>query len=478
MDSIVAHPDVVAGTATPTIADLRAFRRRVYDCFTRRGDALFGLVDGLLCSPRRIPALAHVSLTPQFGRGHGAAYAALAKGRIDTETLQDVLASTRPTDWPLWFALDVTPWARPYAHTSDQRGWVHHSMRHTGGMPYVPGWQYQWLVQLNGDRDSWTAPLQAVRIPATADVSEQAVTQIRACLDRVGHTAQPPLFILDAGYDPAALTWLLWHQQPHPGPRASLLVRLRGNRVLYRDPDPRPPGKPGRTPRHGTRFTFTDPTTWGTPDAEHHTHDPHYGTVHVTAWHRLHPALTGQSAGGRYKHLPRTPIVAATIIRVQIEHPPRHNGATHTHTLWLWHTGEPTNLDTCWRAYLRRFDIEHTLKYTKTGLGWLAPTIRTPHQADRWTWLILTTLTHLRLAKPHTTGHRLPWQPHQPPSRLTPARVRSGFPHLRERLGTPAKPPKPTRPGPGRPKNTPRGPAPRHPVITKKQKVTKKARTG
>lgn len=470
MDSIVAHADAVAGAATPTIEDLRSFRERVYACFTRRGDALFGLVDGLLCSPGRIPALAHVSLSPVFGRGHGAAYAALAKGRIDTEALRDVLASARPADWPLWFALDITPWARPYAHTSAERGWVHHSMRHTNGMPFVPGWAYQWLVQLGNDRDSWTAPLQAQRIPPGTDLAEHAASQIRALLDQLGHTAQVPLFVLDAGYDPVAISWLLWQQPtttaPHP-PRAGLLVRLRGDRVFYRDPGPRPPGKPGPTARHGTRFACADPTTWGTPDAEHHTTDPHYGNVHVTAWHRLHPALYGTSAGGRYKHLPRTPIVEATIIRVQIQHPPRRNGATHTHVLWLWHTGEPTNLDTCWRAYLRRFDIEHTLKHAKTGLGWLAPTIRTPEQADRWTWLILTTLTQLRLAKPHTTGHRLPWQPPQPPDRLTPARVRSGFPHLREALGTPARSAKHTQPGPGRPKGTHRAPAPRHPVIRK-----------
>ncbi|MGC4747319.1 transposase [Micromonospora sp. DT201] len=308
-----------------------------------------------------------------------------------------------------------------------------------------------------------------MRVPPDADVATQASEQIRSCIDRLGPTDTPPLFVLDAGYDPVALSWLLW-QQDNPGPRATLLVRLRGDRVFYRDPGPRPPGKRGPTARHGAKFTLADPTTWGPPDAEHHTHDPHHGHVRVTAWHRLHPALYSQSAGGRYKHLPRTPIVEATIIRVDIENPPRRNGATNTHTLWLWHTGQPTDLDTCWRAYLRRFDIEHTFKHAKTHLGWLAPTIRHPEQADRWTWLILTALTQLRLAKPHTTGARLPWQPHQPPHRLTPSRVRSGFPHLHAIIGTPAQPRKNTHPGPGRPKGTPRGPAPRHPVIKKPQK--------
>lgn len=459
------------------IGELTQFRSGLYRCFSRRRDALFGLVEAQLCVPGRVHTLAELSLAPVFGRGHGSAYAALADGVIDTEAVQDVVNAYRPAQWPLWFALDITPWARPYAQTSPDRGWVHHSMRHTKGKPFVPGWQYQWLVQLSDTRDSWTAPLQAIRVPPAVDVAERAAAQIRACLARLGSTSQVPLFVLDAGYDPVALTWLLWQQPPLDPPRARLLVRLRGDRVFYRDPGPRRPGQRGPTPRHGTRFACADPTTWGIPDAEHHHSDPHYGHVQVTAWHRLHPALYGNSAGGRYKHLPRTPIVEATIIRVHIENPPRRNGATHSHTLWLWHVGGPIDLDTCWRAYLRRFDIEHTFKYLKTHLGWLAPTIRTPDQADRWTWLTLAALTQLRLAKPAAITRRLPWQPPQPSHRLTPARIRAGFPDLREIIGTPAKPRRNTRPGPGRPTGSTRGPAPRHPVITKKQPASKKKQT-
>jgi hypothetical protein len=40
------------------------------------------------------------------------------------------------------------------------------------------------------------------------------------------------------------------------------------------------------------------------------------------------------------------------------------------------------------------------------------------------------------------------------PERLTPARVRRGFPCVRRTAGDPASAPKPTRPGPGRPKGS------------------------
>src|SRR3954451_24171046 len=66
-----------------------------FDCFTARADALFDLVDGL-CTPITVGGVAYVSLAPGARRGHGAGYAAVAAGRIDTNMLHDVLAAARP----------------------------------------------------------------------------------------------------------------------------------------------------------------------------------------------------------------------------------------------------------------------------------------------------------------------------------------------------------------------------------------------
>ncbi len=60
--------------------------------------------------------------------------------------------------------------------------------------------------------------------------------------------------------------------------------------------------------------------------------------------------------------------------------------------MWLyvggWAGPGPPDLDVCWSAYLRRFDIEHTYRFAKNTLGWTTPSLCTPEQADRWTWLI------------------------------------------------------------------------------------------
>jgi hypothetical protein len=72
-----------------------------------------------------------------------------------------------------------------------------------------------------------------------------------------------------------------------------------------------------------------------------------------------------------------------------------------------------------------------------------------------WTWLIIAAYTQLRLARHLAVDLRRPWEQPTPPERLTPARVRRGFRHLRTKLACPAQAPKPTRPGPGRPNNQP-----------------------
>ena len=121
--------------------ELRRFRGEVYDCFTARADALFDLVDGL-CTPITVGGIAYLSLAPGARRGHGAGYAAVAAGRIDTNMLRDVLVAARPDRWQPDFAVDTTVWMRSDAECSPQRGFYYHPSRHSAGQPIVAGWCY------------------------------------------------------------------------------------------------------------------------------------------------------------------------------------------------------------------------------------------------------------------------------------------------------------------------------------------------
>jgi hypothetical protein len=112
------------------------------------------------------------------------------------------------------------------------------------------------------------------------------------------------------------------------------------------------------------------------------------------------------------------------------------------------------------------------LRFAKQALGWTVPAVRTPAQAQAWTWLVIAAFTQLRLARP-LADTRLPWDHSARP--VTPARVRRAFRALRSILGTPAGPPKPSGKSPGRPEGKRSAAAPRHRVISK---TPKKAATG
>ncbi len=191
--------------------------------------------------------------------------------------------------------------------------------------------------------------------------------------------------------------------------------------------------------------------------------DTQYGTVRVRAWPGLHPKV--QRHAGRGSRGP-APIVPGTLVLVEVSRLPRE---THDpQVLWLWwHGPEPPELGVIWRAYVRRFDLEHTFRFLKQTLGWTTPRVRQPEQADRWTWLILVAYTHLRLARTAAADRRLPWERPYPAERLTPCRVRRGVAALLLTLGTPACAPQPCGRSPGRPKGRRSGHAPRAPALKK-----------
>jgi DDE superfamily endonuclease len=438
---------------------LRSFREGLHGCLARRADALFELADTLVAGHAAGTAPPpHLSLEPAFRRGWGSAYGALASGKIAEPAVRDLLAACRPRDWPAVFAVDASSWARCDAECSPERGFYHHPSRHSNGQPIVAGWNYSWIAGLNWERNSWTAPLDVRRIHPTEDAGRITAGQVEALVGRLGADRSVPLFVFDAGYDPIALSVDL------AGVRAQVLVRIRSDRVFATDPVPPEPGRRGRPRRHGERFACADPASWPAPATALTATDPRYGRVEAQAWHGLHPRLARR---GRWAGEKQPPIVTGSVIRVAVEHLPKPT-ARALKTLWLWWSGPGTpDLDLCWRAYIHRFDIEHMLRFVKHTLGWTTPRVRLPEQADRWTWLVVAAYTQLRLARGLVADCRLPWEPPREPGRLTPTRVRRGFRQLVQILGTPASPPKRTKAGPGRPKGSRRGPAPRYPAIKK-----------
>jgi len=314
--------------------------------------------------------------------------------------------------------------------------------------------------------------LDAVRLGPDDDETAVTAAQVRDVITRLiagGHwrEADPPILVIfDAGYDVTRLSFLLADLP------AQVLGRLRSDRVMQLPTPPRQPHTMGRPRKHGGEVALADPATW--PDAQVTTSTPttRYGVAVAASWDRVHPRLTHRAAW--LDHDGPLPVIEGTLIRLHVDHLP---GDRNPKPMWLWWSGTgalPGDVDRCWQAFLRRFDLEHTFRLFKQVLGWTVPKLRHPQAADRWTWLIITAHAQLRLARTLTTDLRLPWERPAPPGRLTPARVRRGFRNIRATLSCPAGAPKPGKPGPGRPPGSKnRHPAPRHDV----GKTTKRERT-
>jgi hypothetical protein len=474
------------GGADGALGLLAGFRGELYRCLAGRGDALLGLADAVLCAPGRVTDLAHLSLVPEFGRGHGALYDGLNAGRVEVGRLRRAVAGLPLPAWPdgrIRLAADVTAWLRPDAVTSPERLFCYVRGRGKSAGQAVAGWPYSFVAALGPGASSWTVLLDAVRIGPGDDETELAAAQLREVAGRLtgaGHwkPGDPDMLIaLDAGYNAARLAWLLADLP------VLLVVRVRANRVFCRHVPPHAPGTPGRPSRHGPAVRCADPATWAGDAVAADGASARYGPLEVRAWHRVHPKLDRRCPGWQ-DHPGELPLIEGTLIRVAAAGPAP--GCPALEPMWLWSPdpqASPRQVAVLWQAYLRRFDLEHAFRFLKSVLGWDRPLLRDPAAADRWTWLIIACYAQLHLARPAAAAIRLPWHKPLPPAAMTPGRVRAGFRRLRQIAGTPASPPKPSRPGPGRPpgsKNRTR--APRQPVgkrsTARRRQAEKKKQTG
>ena len=173
---------------------LTQFRRDIYQTLGLRKDSLFELLEAALAAPG--PAtLVRLTLTPPFRRRWPSAADALTDGRLDVERCRQLIQTTlvhqAVAERPVW-ALDGTVWPRPAAATSAERTYGH---RPLPGIPQdgvVPGWEYEWLVQVPEPGSSWVLPLDVRRRGPQAGTPPQMAITLLAPTSRLSSRHAPP----------------------------------------------------------------------------------------------------------------------------------------------------------------------------------------------------------------------------------------------------------------------------------------------
>ena len=66
------------------------------------------------------------------------------------------------------------------------------------GQPLVAGWACQFIARLTFIRESWTAPVDALRVHPMEDANLVATGQVKGLLGRLGKEVSVPLFVFDA----------------------------------------------------------------------------------------------------------------------------------------------------------------------------------------------------------------------------------------------------------------------------------------
>jgi hypothetical protein len=105
-------------------AEASRFRGAFYACLTARRDALFELVDAMLCADGAVKSPVDLTLVPEHRRGQGALYGALNRGGIAVDRLRTALAGLplpRFEGGRLVLAVDVSPWLRSDAPSAPCR---------------------------------------------------------------------------------------------------------------------------------------------------------------------------------------------------------------------------------------------------------------------------------------------------------------------------------------------------------------------
>jgi hypothetical protein len=436
---------------------LSEFRQVLYDsAFANRRDALFELLDALLLKGP-MPSFPMLALSLFCQRHWPSLYQAIEEGEINLPWLRTFLAQQVSAQGICYYALDCAAWPRPQADTLPDRQYVYHPTQAVNGGTVVAGYAYSLLDWVPLVNRSWALSIEVARRLSTQTDAELGVAQVKRLNQaRQSYVEVLDIIVADAKYGNHKFF------QPLQGQRCGVVAAMRCDRVLYRAPMPGEQKSRGRKRKHGRRFAFKEPETWGQADEFLQFEHERWGQVELRRWNGLHERSAAD-----------TPLdVVQARVHLERDKPPK--------PFWLAWQAPPmmppsvqVTAQTIWQAYPYRWPIEPSIRFRKQHLMWTVPQFHTPEAGDLWSTLVSLAMWELYLARTLVMDRPLPWQKTQ--TELTPARVQQGLGELFCTIGTPVRPPRTRGKSPGWPKGRVRRCRPRHSVVKKTPKKAKSA---
>jgi len=474
-----------------TISQLQDFRQALYGTLDARADATMDLVDALSTniSAQSVVAL---SLNPYFRFSYNSVYDAIDNFFIPSEPEKAdeerrelekkhvrliVNYLPEPTHRSFWlFALDGTPYQRPWARTLEDRGFIHMSEVVSGKKPVTIGHEYSPLVYLpektSPDDPPWVVPLSVRRVPTASKPTLVGAEQVAALMEDEDLPFHEALCVLVADIGYSAVSFLgdvVGYEN------LITVTRFRSNRVFYYQPEPTD-GKSGAGhPRwYGERFALREPETWVEPDeavtVPVTTKKGRTWQVCLEGWHDK--MMRGKKDIPMHQH-------PFTLIRVQVFN--EQGKRIFRRPMWLGIFGErrrELSLVDARAVYAQRFDEEHYFRFGKQRM--LMTAFETPdvRREENWMQIVPLAYTQLWLARELAQVMPHPWERYQSQHEgqvLSPSMVQRDFGRIIREIGTPAQPPKPRGNSGGRPKGMKLQRRTRHSVVRKGRKSRKTA---
>ncbi len=436
---------------------LQDFRHGMYHCFGNAKDALFNLVDAL-ASEAGASSFPELSFSPFFERSWASLYEALEDGQIDAERLRQVFVDFAPLPAAgeiVFVGIDTSNLYRPEAETAADRTLVPiaNLPKHTHAAS--PGWVMSHVVLLPKRAGQATFILDTARVASTELATEVAARQLRAVVGLLLARGLHPIIVGDRWYACAPFLTRLADVE------ACCLLRVKSNRVFYRQAPERFPGQLGASRKDGARFQCQDESSHGEADESWEGVDAKGVRIQVRCWKHLHLRTARQ--------------IEVSLIQI-IRHGASGKARDPKISWFVW-KGEPAvPLAEISPSYRLRYSHEHGYRFDKQELLWDEPRLSTPQRTARWTQIVACAHNLLVLARPLLQGSYRPWETRG--SLPTLAQVRRAMPTLLQQLGTPARAPQLRGKAPGRAKGFHPRPRTRHPVIrktSKKPKTSKKS---